>query len=78
MAIFEEKYWEIVCDGCDERIEVDGVWILGQSEKDACEQAEYYDWEVRDDLTCTCSTCLENAAEEAEPFDSSTQQGERP
>jgi|GEM_PF-5024940 len=67
MAITAKTYYEISCDGCHEGIDFDGVQLLGTSEQDAREQAQHHDWEITEDGTLTCSTCIENREEEEAP-----------
>lgn len=68
--IKETTYYEVVCDKCGERLEIDGV-TAWQSEEEAEDALNYADWQETDTERVYCNACLEageieldNASEE--------------
>lgn len=56
--IKETTYYEVICDKCGERLEIDGV-TAWESAEDAEDAMNYADWQETDTERVYCSACLE-------------------
>lgn len=56
--IQEATYYEVICDKCGQRLELDEV-VAWQSEDEAAEAVDYCNWQIADDGSVFCSHCIE-------------------
>lgn len=56
--IKEATYYEVICDHCGERLDLDGV-TAWESYEDAEDAMEYAGWEKMESERCYCDACLD-------------------
>lgn len=56
--IQEATYYEVTCDKCGQRLELDGV-CAWQDEDEACDAIDYCNWQITDDRCVYCTGCIE-------------------
>nr|DAL02875.1 MAG TPA: hypothetical protein [Caudoviricetes sp.] len=53
------SYYEVICDHCGERLDVDGV-TAWETEDDAVDAANYAGWQQMESERVYCDNCLDS------------------
>lgn len=57
--IKETTYYEVICDQCSERLDLDGT-TAWESEEDAKEALDYAGWQEMQDGKVYCESCADS------------------